>query len=243
MEDRAVGLECICCRWTGTRDPGVREALPGSAPKPLSSGMEGPACTWAGGVGVEAVPGKAGTSGGRRAWHLSKAGSEDGPRCARACSPRAERAGRRAEARGREAGTGMDRHRHRHSGQEGHAARPPAPGHLQIPHTAPGLASWSSQVQPSQPPGPSQAWPQPQPMAAGFERRNKGLGQVPGTPHTEASHMSPHTGHGDKGLPGLGLQAGSSQENRPRLEEPRVAGGRMQEATGPQGENPTPRQD
>lgn len=51
LEDRAVGLECICCGWTGTRDPRVREAPPSLAPKPLSSGMEGPACTWAGGPG------------------------------------------------------------------------------------------------------------------------------------------------------------------------------------------------
>lgn len=65
LEDCAVGLERICCRWTGIRDLGVREASPGSAWKPLSSGMEGPACTWAGGVGVEAVPGKADTSSGR----------------------------------------------------------------------------------------------------------------------------------------------------------------------------------
>lgn len=128
----------------------------------------------------------------------------------------------------------MDRDQHRHSGQGGHAARPPAPGHLLIPHTAPGLASWSSQVQPSRPPGPSQAWPQPQPTAAGFEGRNKGLGQLPGTPRTEASHKSPHTSHSGKGrclgLPGLGLRAGSSHENRPQLEEPCLD--RVQDAGG-----------
>lgn len=207
----------------------------------------GPSMHLGWGAGVEAAPGKADTSSGRRAWHLSKAGSEGGPGCAGACLPGAERAGHRAEAGGREAGTGRDRDRHRHSGQGGHADRSPAPGHLQGPHTAPGLASWSSQAQSSPPPGPSQARPQPQPMAAGLRGVNKGLGQLLGTPHTEASRTSPHTGHGDTGrclgLPGLGQRAGSSHETRPRREEPRLA--RVQDAGGDwtSGRESNPRQD
>lgn len=42
LEDGAVGLECICCRWAGIRDPGVREALFNLGRQPLSRGREGP---------------------------------------------------------------------------------------------------------------------------------------------------------------------------------------------------------
>lgn len=64
LEDRTVGLERLRCRWTGTRDPGVREAP--SHPEPQLEQWEGGSnMGW--GARVVAAPGKGDTSSSRRA--------------------------------------------------------------------------------------------------------------------------------------------------------------------------------
>lgn len=115
-----------------------------------------------------------GQSGGcaRRGRHLqwqdSRGGSEEGPKCARACLLSAERAGYRVEA-GETGGLGQDGQRTDTDTVGSEAMQPgPRPPRASLPPSTPALLLvWSNLGFLAA--GPSPAQPHPQPMAVGTE--------------------------------------------------------------------------
>lgn len=179
---RAVGAvpgeEGAACSWktalwawsasaAGGQGPETagKEASPSPALQPPSSGRGRPACAGAGATRAAAVPDKADTSSCRGAG-VSEHSWQRG--WAQACQGQPAQG---PELRQREGSAGAGVDRWTNTDTVGREAR--------WPGSCPTLATATLPVQPSWPLGLGLAWPDPQPVAAGFGgANNRGLGQL-----------------------------------------------------------------